>query len=41
MSHKTTGNGEMSLGISAKAFQRAVADNPTLADSKGIDPDQI
>ena len=28
MSHKSTGSSEIGLGISAKAFQRAVADNP-------------
>ena len=28
MSEKTKGTGERGLGISAKAFQRAVADNP-------------
>jgi len=28
VSHKSTGNGESGLGISAKAFQRAVADDP-------------
>jgi circadian clock protein KaiB len=28
VSHKSKGNGEIGLGISAKAFQRAVADNP-------------
>ena len=28
MSHKSTGSGEIGLGVSAKVFQRAVADNP-------------
>jgi circadian clock protein KaiB len=28
VSHKSTGSAEIGLGISAKAFQRAVADNP-------------
>jgi circadian clock protein KaiB len=28
VSHKTKDNGEIGLGISAKAFQRAVADDP-------------
>jgi circadian clock protein KaiB len=28
VSHKSKGSGEIGLGISAKAFQRAVADNP-------------
>jgi circadian clock protein KaiB len=28
VSHRSKGDGEIGLGISAKAFQRAVADNP-------------